>query len=151
MNAASHAVTAELTSKIAHLAVLFRAEFADVRVDLNPWLTDAKTQRQLDPHSIDLSFFFPKRHLGMTCNCILLRVRFSEGLLQPTCKLTHVEADGYNHVDPQWSFSTSNGQFTGECPPLPEYQARFRTVINRILLLFEYPNQVNPRLSGYGF
>ena len=151
MNAASHAVTVELTSKIAHLAVLFRAEFAEVRVDLNPWLTDSKTQRQLDPHSIDLSFFFPKRHLGLACNCILLKVRFSEELLQPTCKLTHVEADGYNHVEPQWSFSTIAGQFTGECPPLPEYQARFRAVIDRILRLFEHPNQVNPRLGGCGF
>ena len=151
MNAASHAVTVELTSKIAHLAVLFRAEFAEVRVDLNPWLTDSKTQRQLDPHSIDLSFFFPKRHLGLACNCILLKVRFSEGLLRPTCQLTHVEADGYDHVNPQWSFSTISGQFTGESPPLPEYQARFRTVVDRILQLFEYPNQVKPRSGGYGY
>ena len=150
MNAANHAVTVELTSKIAHLAVLFRAEFAEVEVDLNPWLTDAKTQRQLDPHSIDLSFFFPKRHPGLACNCILLKVQFSEGLLRPTCQLTQVEADGYDHAEPQWSFSTTSGQFAGESPPLSEYQTRFRAVIAQIWRLFEYPNQIKPRLD-YGF
>ena len=150
MNAASHAVTVELTSKIAHLAVLFRAEFAEVRVDLNPWLTDTNTQRQLDPHSIDLSFFFPRRHRGLACNCILLKVGFSEGLLRPTCQLTHVEADGYAHLNPQWSFSTSSGKFTGECLPMPEYQTRFRTVIDQIWRLFEYPNQVRTP-SDQGF
>ncbi len=59
MNAESQAITLEITSKIAYLAVLFRAEFPRVEADLQPWLTDAYTQDQLDPHSIDLSFFFP--------------------------------------------------------------------------------------------
>ncbi|MEM1280433.1 MAG: hypothetical protein AAGG53_10540 [Cyanobacteria bacterium P01_H01_bin.152] len=150
MNAASQAVTVELTSKIAHLAVLFRAEFSDVQVDLSPWLTDTKTQRQLDPHSIDLSFFFPKYHVGLACSCILLQVRFSEGLLQPTCQLTHIEANGYNHVEPQWAFSTASGCFTGDCLPLTEYQARFRTLASRIFQLFKYPNQVRTQ-SDYEF
>ena len=150
MNATSHAVTVELTSKIAQLAVLLRAEFVDVRVDLTPWLTDTKTQQQLDPHSIDLSFFFPKHHVGLACNCILLKVRFSEGLLQPTCKLTSVEADGYRHVEPQWIFSTESGQFTGINVPLEEYQGRLRNVIGQIFRLFEYPNQVRAP-SDYGF
>jgi len=145
MNAASQAVTIELTSKIAQLAVLFRAEFADVMVDLNPWLTDTKTQQQLDPHSIDLSFHFPKRHVGLACRCILLQVQFSEGLLQPTCQLTCVEANGYQHGDPQWAFSTANGQFTGAYLPLEEYQQRLRNVISQIFRLFEYPNQVKTR------
>ncbi|MBE7385450.1 MAG: hypothetical protein F6J95_029130 [Leptolyngbya sp. SIO1E4] len=43
MNAASQAITLELTSKIAHLAVLFRAEFPDARVDLSPWQPDPIT------------------------------------------------------------------------------------------------------------
>jgi len=150
MNAASHAITVELTSKIAQLAVLFRAEFAEVMVDLNPWLTDAKTQQQLDPHSIDLSFFFPKHHIGLACNCILLKVRFSEGLLQPTCQLTHVEADGYQHVDPQWAFSTASNQFTGNCVPIVEYQVRLRNVIDQTFRLFEYPNQTRSS-SDSGF
>ncbi|MEM1311409.1 MAG: hypothetical protein AAF827_22900 [Cyanobacteria bacterium P01_D01_bin.6] len=149
MNAASHAITVNLTSKIAQLAVLFRAEFADVRVDLNPWLTDTQTQRQLDPHSIDLSFFFSRKHCGLACNCIFLQVRFSEGLLQPTCHLTHIEANGYQNVEEQWAFSTASGYFTGACTPIEEYQARLRNIMSKIFQLFEYPNQVKTR-SDYG-
>ena len=141
MNAASHAVTLGLTSKIAHLAVLFRAAFVDVRVDLSPWLTDTATQRQLDPNSIDLSFYFSKRHLGLECRCVLLQVQFSEGLLQPTCYLTHIEASGYDYTEPQWQFSTVEDRFTGIYPPSPEYQGRFKQVIRQIFELFEHPNQ----------
>lgn len=148
MNATNHAVTVALTSKIAHLAVLIRATFADVRVDLKPWLTDTATQRQLDPHSIDLSFYFPKRHGGMACRCVLLQVRFSEGLLQPGCCLTHVQANGYDHADPQWMFSTVDGQFSGSCPPDQDYQIRFQQMVSQIFHLFESPNQVKT-FSGY--
>ena len=142
MNATSHAVTLGLTSKIAHLAVLVRAAFADVRVDLSPWLTDTDTQRQLDPHSIDLSFYFPKRHVGLECRCILLQVRFSEGLLCPGCQLIHIEASGYDHTDSQWMFSTKTAQFSGPCPPSPECQARFRQMAAQIFQLFKHPNRV---------
>ncbi|NER85209.1 MAG: hypothetical protein F6K42_38045 [Leptolyngbya sp. SIO1D8] len=62
MNATSQAITPELSIKIAHLAVLFRAQFPDSQIDLNPWLTDSKTQSQLDPYSIDLSFYLPKHN-----------------------------------------------------------------------------------------
>jgi len=149
MNAASHAITVDLTSKIAHLAVLIRATFVDVQVDLSPWLTDTKTQRQLDPHSIDLSFYFPKRHVGMECRCILLQVGFSEGLLQPYCQLTHIEANGYDHTDLQWMFSTRKGRFSGPCPPNPKYQTRFQEMVNQIFQLFGQPNQVR-MYSDYG-
>ena len=78
---ASQALTPELASKIDYLAVLFRAEFCDARVDLNPWLIDAETQRQLDPHSIDLSFHFSRGNVGLACACVLMQIRFSERLL----------------------------------------------------------------------
>ena len=67
MNATSQAVTIEITTKIAHLAVLFRAEFPNAQVDLKPWLEDYQTLCQLDPHSIDLNFYFPKRQAGLNC------------------------------------------------------------------------------------
>lgn len=149
MNAASHAITVALTSKIAHLAVLIRATFADVQVDLSPWLMDTKTQRQLDPYSIDLSFYFPKRHIGMECRCILLEVCFSEGLLQSHCNLTHIEAKGYDYTDLQWMFSTRKGGFSGACPPNQESQIRFQEMINQIFQLFERPNQTKT-YSDYG-
>ncbi|MEM6518064.1 MAG: hypothetical protein AAF722_01895 [Cyanobacteria bacterium P01_C01_bin.70] len=142
MNAANCAITLELTSKVAHLAVLIRAAFVDVRVDLSPWLTSTETHRQLDPHSIDLSFYFPKRHVGMECRCILLQVRFFEGLLQPTCALSHIEASAYDCTEPQWTFSTATDTFMGLYQPSPEYQARFRHIMRQIFELFKYPNQL---------
>ncbi|MDB9527623.1 hypothetical protein PN498_16625 [Oscillatoria sp. CS-180] len=150
MNAASQAVTVELTSKIAHLAVLFQAEFANARVDLSPWLTDSATQRYLDPRSIDLSFYFPNRYVGLECRCVLLQVHFSEELLDPTCQVTSVEAHGYDHSESQWAFSTHSGEFTGHCIPGQEHRTRLRDVINEISRLFEHPHQIKTR-SDYEF
>lgn len=142
MNATSQAITFDLTSKIAHLAVLFRAEFPEARVDLNPWITDTKTQHHLDPHSIDLSFHFPKRNIGLACSCVLMQVHFSGGLLLPDCQLGTIEASGFDNMKQQWRFSTEDGEFTGIFTPSEDYQTRFRYLITRIMLLFKQANRV---------
>lgn len=142
MNATNQAITPELVSKIAHIAVLFRAEFCNAWIDLKPWLTDAETQRQLDPHSIDLSFHFSDGHIGFACGCVLMQVRFSEGLLRPTCQLAAIEANGYDRAELQWEFSTVSGRFVGKCLPDQEYQSRFKRLVHSITRLFEFPNQV---------
>ena len=142
MNAVSQAITPELASKIAYLAVLFRAEFCDARVDLSPWLTDTETQRQLDLHSIDLSFHFLTGNLGLACDCVLMQIHFSEGLLKPTCQLLAVETHGYRRTQQQWQFSTASRGFEGKYLPEQEYQARFRKLVHQIVKLFEFPNQV---------
>lgn len=139
MNATSQAVTIEVTTKIAHLAVLFRAEFPNARVDLKPWLADYKTQCQLDPHSIDLNFYFPKRQAGLNCSCVLMQVHFSKGLLLPTCQLSTIEACAFAFTEPQWQFSTQDWQFTGHGLPDDENQERFQYLINRVLELFHSP------------
>ncbi|MEO0539183.1 MAG: hypothetical protein AAF215_35690 [Cyanobacteria bacterium P01_A01_bin.123] len=148
MNATSQAITVDLTSKIAHLAVLFRAEFPEARVDLSPWLTDTKTQRQLDPHSIDLSFHFPKRNDGLACSCVLIQVHFSGGLLLPDCQLRTIEASGFDRMKQQWRFSTEGGEFMGIFVPAKDYETRFRYLITRIMLLFKHANRVT---SGFDF
>ena len=149
MNATSQALTPELASKIAYLAVLFRAEFCDARVDFSPWLTDAETQRQLDPHSIDLSFHFLRGNVGLACGCVLMQIHFSEGLLKPACQLLAVHAHGYNRAQQQWQFSNNNRGFTGKCLPEQEYQARFRSLVYQIVKLFEFPNQVRTASDRY--
>ncbi|MGD1904416.1 MAG: hypothetical protein ACFB0C_00305 [Leptolyngbyaceae cyanobacterium] len=136
MNATSQAVTIEITTKIAHLAVLFRAEFPNAQVDLKPWLEDYQTLCQLDPHSIDLNFYFPKRQAGLNCSCILMQVQFSKGLLLPTCQVSTIEACAFASVEPQWQFSTQDWQFMGQDLPDDENQERFQYLINRILELF---------------
>ena len=149
MNAASQALTPELASKIAYLAVLFRAEFCDARVDLSPWLTDAETQGQLDPYSIDLSFHLSRGNVGLACGCVLMQIHFSEGLLQPTCQLRAVEAHGYHRTQQQWQFLTVSRGFEGKCLPEQEYEARFRKLIHQIVKLFEFPNQVTTTSDHY--
>ena len=139
MNAASQAITLELTSKIAHLAVLFRAEFPDARVDLSPWLTDSKTQGQLDPHSIDLSFYFLRLNIGLECQYVLLQVHFSEEPLLPTRQLSVIKASGYKGTEQHWQFSTEAGEFSGIFPPDREHQARFKHLISRVFELFKCP------------
>jgi hypothetical protein len=149
MNADSQAITLEITSKIAHLAVLFRAEFPPAGVDLQPWLTDSHTQGQLDPHSIDLSFFFPEHNLGLECRCLLMQVRFSEGLTSPTCQMLSVEASGFDSGrTQQWQFSTIDWQFTGDSPPESHYQERFRHLTQRILRLFRCPIHADSTFEG---
>ncbi|MEO1297301.1 MAG: hypothetical protein AAFW75_16240 [Cyanobacteria bacterium J06636_16] len=143
MNAASQAVTPELASKIAHLAVLFRAEYPDSQIDLSPWLTDAKTQSQLDPYSIDLSFYVPQWNRALACRCVLMQVSFSEDLLLPTSRLIIIQASGYHCTQRQWQFSTQDWAFAGLSIPTSAHQERFRYVISRIFEFFQYPNQVN--------
>ncbi|NEQ83285.1 MAG: hypothetical protein F6K26_24675 [Moorea sp. SIO2I5] len=143
MNATSQAITPELATKIAHLAVLLRAEFSGSTVDLSPWLTDEKTQYQLDPHSIDLSFYLPRDIEVLACECILMQVHFSESLLLPTCQLRTVEACAYICTEQQWQFSTEDWRFVGLSTPNIEDQARFNQLIDRIFELFKHPNQVN--------
>lgn len=149
MNAAHQALTPELASKIAHLAVLFRAEFSDVQVDFSPWLMDKATQSQVDPDSIDLSFYFLRLHVGLTCDCVLMQLQFSEVLLKPTCRLVAIEANSYSYGDLQWNFSSASEEFSGTCLPDQECQARFKRLVNHMTQLFEHPNQVKIR-SDFG-
>jgi len=145
MNAAHQALTPELASKIAHLAVLFRAEFYDSQVDLSPWLMDEATQKQMDPYSIDLSFYFLRLHVGLACGCVLMQIQFSEDLLKPTCRLVAIEANSYHYGALQWQFSSASQEFSGKCLPDRECQARFNRLVNHMAQLFERPNQVNIR------
>ena len=136
MNATTHAVTFELTRKIAQLGVLFRAEFPGAEVDLNPWLTDTDTQCWIYPHSIDLSFYFPQQHQGLQCNCILLEVKFSQELIDPDCQLNEIKAHGFSYGQLQWSFDSHRGDFMGEFAPDFGYQGIFIGFVAKVFQLF---------------
>jgi hypothetical protein len=141
MNAVTQAGSFELASKIAHLAVLFRAEFPNAEVDLRPWLTDPETQCQLDPRSIDISFHFPMSHSGLGCRCVLVLVYFSDDLAMPGCTLSRIEAGGFDQGEKQWEFSSETNQFAGPCQPVSDYQDRFRYLVKRLKCLFRSLNQ----------
>ncbi|MEM9447496.1 MAG: hypothetical protein AAGA75_03050 [Cyanobacteria bacterium P01_E01_bin.6] len=140
MNAVSHATTLGLTSKIAHLAILFRAEFPNATADLSPWLSDEQTQRLLNPNSIDLCFHFPQPHIQMNCSSVLILTHFSQELTLSSCELNMVEASGFNGTVQQWQFSTADGEFAGNSPPQKELQERFRKMVSHIFELFQRPN-----------
>ncbi|MEM6611987.1 MAG: hypothetical protein AAF652_06990 [Cyanobacteria bacterium P01_C01_bin.72] len=145
MNASSQAITPKLASRIAHLAVLFRTEFSNATVDLSPWLTDAETQSQLDPNSIDLSFYFPKHTEILACQCVFLQVYFSEDLLRPNCQLREIQAYGYSgliHPEQQWQFSTEDWTFIGSSIPETEHQERFKSLVGNTFSLFKHTNQI---------
>ncbi|MEM6592786.1 MAG: hypothetical protein AAGF66_13010 [Cyanobacteria bacterium P01_H01_bin.119] len=146
MNASSQAITPELASKIAYLAVLFRTAFPGSTVDLTPWLSDAETQCQLESCSIDLSFYLPQKVELLACRCILMQVHFSEDLLAANCQIETVQAYGYSgqiYPEEQWQFSTTDWAFAGPSLPRGEHQERFKSLVNSIFRLFEHTNQVN--------
>ncbi|MCL2934852.1 MAG: hypothetical protein MGG11_22160 [Trichodesmium sp. MAG_R03] len=143
MNATSQAITPELASKIAHLAFLFRSEFSGSTVDLSPWLTDEQTQSQLDPYSIDMSFYLPKHLKVLACQYVLMQVHFSEYLFLPTCQLQTIDVCGYMFTKQQWQFSTEDWTFVGLSTPKIKCQVQFKNLINHIFQLFKHPNQVN--------
>ncbi|MEM6444990.1 MAG: hypothetical protein AAFY57_09505 [Cyanobacteria bacterium J06642_2] len=144
MNAVTQAITIELATKIAGLAALFRSEFPDVSIDLSPWLCEPQTQAQLDPYSIDMSFFFSSYCIGMSCYCVLMQVHFSESLQQPTCKLCKIEAHAFDRRRlKRWQFSSEHDRFEGLFPPDLDYQERFRHAIERVTNLFGQPERIN--------
>ncbi|CCQ55339.1 MULTISPECIES: hypothetical protein [Crocosphaera] len=137
MNATTHAISFELTRKIAQIGVLFRAEFPEADVDLNPWLTDADTQCLVDPYSIDLSFYFPRHHSALECHCILLEVKFTKSLMHPNSQLNEIKAHGFYYGQLQWSFDTDTGDFSGDVLPDYQVQAIFTGVTANIFQLFD--------------
>ncbi|NER79556.1 MAG: hypothetical protein F6K42_08225 [Leptolyngbya sp. SIO1D8] len=79
----------------------------------------------------------------LACQCVLMQVHFSEDLLQPTCRLNTIKADGYCCTERQWQFSTEDWTFEGVSIPKNEHQERFKHLIHRVFEFFQYPNQVN--------
>ena len=61
-----------------------------LRLTSVPALMDEATQKQMDPYSIDLSFFiFLRLHVGLACGCVLMQIqffgRFTQAHLSPRC------------------------------------------------------------------
>ncbi|MGD1904125.1 MAG: hypothetical protein ACFB9N_18015 [Geitlerinemataceae cyanobacterium] len=142
MNAIDRAVTPGLASKIARLAVFFRAEFPGSTVDFSPWVPGDETLSQVDPYSIDLSFRLPRGYTALQCQYVLMQVHFSGNLLGPSCTLQEITASGYMYTAQRWEFSTIDRQFEGLAAPKDSAQVQFQELTDRIFELFEHPNRV---------
>lgn len=142
MNAAEQATNLELTSKIASVVNLFKAEFPSIRADLKPWRNDPETREFVDPDSIDIGFHFPGRSKSFQSRSILIQIRFYQDPLNE-CEVGRcigIEASGFDHRGKQWRLSTvENWQFEGETQPEPEAGVKLRQFCRQILELFNQP------------
>ncbi|MEM6352406.1 MAG: hypothetical protein AAF766_16745 [Cyanobacteria bacterium P01_D01_bin.14] len=140
MNASRQRFSADLLSLVAQIAVLFRAEFAGAVPDFNPWLTDAETEAQADPTSVDISFALPRSCTHFASYCILMRVKFSDRLRAIDCRLSTIELTGYDYKGQRWQFTTAHDwQFKGEQLPTVIDQQKLYHICRQIFSLFSYP------------
>ena len=137
MNAAEHATSLELASKIAAVVNLFKSEFPDLRADLKPWMNDPDTRELVDPDSIDLGFHFPGRSRRFQSRSILVQIRFHQDDVTGQRRAIGLELAGFDHEGKQWHFSTvQDWVFEGTVCPLPEVQQTLKNYCQHILQVF---------------
>lgn len=137
MNAVEKATNLTLASKIASVVSLFRSEFPDAKVDLQPWSKDRDTQELVDPDSIDLSFHFPGWSPRWQSRSVLLQIRFYHDLVENSRCFIGLEVAGFDHRGEQWRLSTiDHWQFTGDNQPRAEIAEKLRHFCRQIFELF---------------
>ncbi|WP_443029037.1 hypothetical protein [Spirulina sp. CS-785/01] len=137
MNAAEQARSVQLTSKIAAVVNLFKAEFPDAKADLKPWCNDPDTQEWVDPESIDIGFHLPGWSPRFQGRSILVQIRFHEDPLEKTYQLIGLETAAFNHNGEAWRLSTvHNWELEGVSPPKPDVVAKMQNFCRQVFLLF---------------
>lgn len=137
MNAAEQATNLELTSKIATVVNLFKAEFPEIKADLKPWANDHETRELVDPDSIDIGFHFPGRSKSFQSRSLLIQIRFYQDPLNGLERCIGVEIAGFDHRGEQWRLSTvENWRFEGETQPEPVAGKKVKHFCRQILELF---------------
>lgn len=137
MNASERAKGLEMTTKIASVVNLFKAQFPDVKADLKPWKNDPDTRELVDPDSIDIGFHFPGWSPRIQCNSILVQIRFYQDPLEKTEKFIGIETAGFSHVGQAWRFSTvENWQLLGKHQPATQVEDKLKIFSRQIFELF---------------
>lgn len=145
MNASEQAHGLDLTTKIAAIVNLFKAEFPDAKADLKPWMNDPQTRELIDPDSIDLGFHLPGWSRSFQCNSILVQIRFYQDESESTNsdrdrskhRLIGLETAGFSHQGQVWQFSTvETWQFAGKSQPVEEVQQKLRSFCRQVFELF---------------
>ncbi|NJN30537.1 MAG: hypothetical protein HC824_08980 [Synechococcales cyanobacterium RM1_1_8] len=148
MNAAEQATSLELTTKIASVVTLFKAQFPMVRVDLKPWSNDRETRSQLDPDSIDIGFHLPGWNPKYECRSMLVQMRFftggnfTDGNLTDgnSPRLIGLEVLGFSYNGEQWRLSTvGDWPVVGEKRPAEEKLDLLKTFCRQVYELFNSP------------
>jgi hypothetical protein len=137
LNASERAKGLEITTKIASVVNLFKAQFPDVKADLKPWKNDPDTRELVDPDSIDIGFHFPGWSPRIQCNSILVQIRFYKDPLEETEKFIGIETAGFSHVGQAWRFSTvENWQLLGKHQPATQVEEKLKTFSRQVFELF---------------
>ena len=137
MNASESAKGLDITTKIASVVNLFKAQFPDVKVDLKPWKNDPDTRKLVDPDSIDIGFHFPGWSPRLQCNSILIQIRFHQDPLEKTTAFIGIETAGFSHVGQAWRFSTvENWQLLGKYQPASQVEDKLKTFSRQVFELF---------------
>ena len=141
MNASERAKGLGITTKIASVVNLFKAQFPDVKADLKPWKNDPKTLELVDPDSIDIGFHFPGWSPRIQCNSILVQIRFYKDPLEKTERFIGLETAGFSHVGQAWRFSTvDNWQLLGEHQPADQVEDKLKIFSRQVFELFSNKN-----------
>lgn len=137
MNAAEQAKSLEITSKIAAIVNLFKAEFPDARADLKPWANDADTRELVDPESIDLAFHLPGFSRRFQSRSMLLQIRFHHDEQGSDRRAIGAEMAGFDHQGKRWRLSTvQEWAFEGDRSPIPEVADKLKCFLRQALELF---------------
>jgi hypothetical protein len=137
LNASERAKGLNITTKIASVVNLFKAQFPDVKADLKPWKNDPDTRELVDPDSIDIGFHFPGWSPRIQCNSILVQIRFYQDPLEKTEKFIGLETAGFSHVGQAWRFSTvENWQLLGKYQPTTQVEDKLKIFSRQVFELF---------------
>jgi len=148
VNAAEQATSLELTTKIASVVTLFKAQFPMVRADLKPWANDADTRSMMDPDSIDIGFHLPGWNPKYECRSMLVQMRFfsddepgempqGEATGGGASRLIGLEVLGFSYNGEQWRLSTvGDWPVRGEKRPAVEKLDLLKTFCRQVYELF---------------
>jgi hypothetical protein len=137
VNAAEQAIGLEVTTRIAAVVNLFKAQFPDARADLKPWANDPDTQEWMDPDSIDIGFHLPGWSRSLQSRSVLVQIRFYSDPMTQTRRAIGLEAAGFTHLGEQWRLSTiENWQFVGKTQPSDKVKEKLKLFCRQAFELF---------------
>lgn len=137
MNAAEQAIGLEVTTKIAAVVNLFKAQFPDTKADLKPWANDPDTRELVDPDSIDIGFHFPGWSRSAQSRSILVQIRLYDDPLTGTRRAIGLEVAGFTNLGEQWRLSTiENWQFVGATQPADTVKQKLKHFCRQVFELF---------------
>ena len=137
MNASERAKGLALTTKIAAIVNLFKAQFPDAKADLKPWKNDPNTRELIDPDSIDIGFHFPGWSRRFQSNSMLVQIRFHKDTTDDREKLIGLEIAGFSHQGQTWRLSTIEyWQFVGKNQPVEDVKQQLKLFCRQVFEVF---------------